>query len=331
MAELTMAELMRDTLKKVLLVGLVLMLAWGMLGIMLNVAKADTPHGQNPYPYGKSTYWAWQNRPDLPGSLGDAKDWDSNAAELGWPVSDYPRKGDVVVFKPGVLGADSVSGHVAVVQQVYNDGSYLTSQMDESDCPNAGAPTCGQINKRVYPALRGVGFIHYKKDSRTTWGFAGGGAGWTAKDLGEGSMGGPGWYYPLAGDGPQLVSPDLEIPLDGYNAVQIDMVTGVPVADPTVRVFFATASQPDFTGANSVAIRAVADGQLHRYTAYFGANPAWQGQLIRLRIDPAGPSSSGGVRMDRVSLISLEPDGYTTLSEGGPIKHRAGSFTAKYL
>ncbi|HET9495518.1 MAG TPA: hypothetical protein VFR15_14900, partial [Chloroflexia bacterium] len=45
----------------------------------------------NPYPTGKSTHWAWQNRPDLPANLGEAKDWDDNARAQGWPVSEYPR------------------------------------------------------------------------------------------------------------------------------------------------------------------------------------------------------------------------------------------------
>src|SRR5262249_29458735 len=74
------------------------------------IASADVR--QNPYPFGQPTFWAWQNRPDLPSNLGAPKDWDENAAAQGWPVSAYPRTGDIAVFGPGVLGADRVAGHL---------------------------------------------------------------------------------------------------------------------------------------------------------------------------------------------------------------------------
>lgn len=287
--------------------------AFGTGGGMGKAEAAPPNSTQNPYPYAKSAYWAWQNRPDLPPDLGLPKDWDENAARLGWPVSGYPRKGDIAVFEPGIYDADPVEGHVAVVEQVFDDGTYATSQMDEADC-RYSASTCGQVNKRVYPIVVGTSFIHYKKDTRTTWGFASGAAGWTAKDLGAGNMGGPGWYYPLAGTDPQLTSPDLDIPLDGYNAVEVDAVVGVPVADPTMQIFFATDRKPDFTASNSVQIAAQADGALHRYTFYLGSKPDWSGKLTRLRLDPAGPGATGGVRIDRVRLVRTETaETYTTL------------------
>jgi surface antigen len=311
-----MKERMRAMLKNLLLLGLGLVLAAGMFSIMISVAGAETATGANPYPYPKPTYWAWQNRTDLPGNLGVAKEWNENATAQGWPVGTYPRKGSIAVFEPGVYGSDRVLGHVAVVERVYDDGTYLTSQMDEADCKYE-SPTCGRINKRVYPIMAGASFIHYKRDTRTTWSFASGAAGWIAKDLGEGNMGGPGWYYPLAGTDPQLVSPELDIPLDGYNAVEIEMVTGIQVSDPSVQVYFATAGQPGFAEARSVKLKGLADGQVRTYRAYFGSNVAWKGQLVRLRLDPAGPGRVGGVRVDRVRLVRVagEGDKFTALTD----------------
>jgi surface antigen len=262
----------------------------------------------NPYPAGKSTHWAWQNRPDLPADLGDAKDWDNNARAQGWPVSEYPRKGAVAVIEPGVLGADPLVGQVAVVEQVLQDGNYVASQTEDRDCA-AGAATsaCGQVKKRVYPVAPGTSFIHYKKDTRTTWGFASGQSGWTTKDLLAGNYGGPGWYYPLGGADPQLVSPELDVPLDfTYNAIEVDMVTGSPVADPSVQVYFATEEHPTFEESRSVTVLGSADGELHRYRFYFGRNAAWKGKLVGLRLDPAGGSTVGGVRIDRVRLVQVE-------------------------
>ncbi len=277
-------------------------------------ASAAANPANNPYPYAKSGYWAWQNRPDLPANLGLPKDWADNASRQGWPVGPYPRHGDIAVFQPGMLGADMQEGHVAVVEQVFNDNTYSASQMDEGDYGHSAA--MGEVHRRTFAVVSGTRFIHYLKDSRTTWGFAGGQSGWTAKDLGEGNMGGAGWFYPLAGSDPQLVSPELDVPLAGYNAVEVDMVLGAPVADPTVQMFFATAAHPGFAEANSAVVTAQADGMLHRYSFYFGDNPHWQGDLTRLRFDPTGPGTQGGVRVDRIRLVHSEAGAtYSVLGE----------------
>ncbi|HUP27792.1 MAG TPA: CHAP domain-containing protein, partial [Chloroflexia bacterium] len=285
--------------------GCVFTLALGAFGLSAQVSAGATP-ASNPYPYGTPTYWAWQNRTDLPANLGEPKDWDDNALTQGWPVTGYPRRGDVAVFEPGVQGT-SPTGNVAVVEQVLENGAYIASQMD-------GA---AQVTRQEYPVMKGIEFIHYKVDTRTTWGFAGGQAGWTALDLGQGNMGGPGWFYPVAGSDPRLISPDLDIPLESYNAVEVDMVIGAPVTDPTLQVYFSTAEQPGFTNANSVIIEGKADGQLARYQFSFANNPMWKGHLTRLRLDPAGPGTTGGVRVDRVRLVHAEPEvqAYTATSQ----------------
>lgn len=271
----------------------------------------------NPYPTGRSTHWAWQNRPDLPPNLGAAKDWDDNARLQGWPVSEFPRKGDIAVIEPGVLGADPLVGQVAVVEQVLQDGNYVASQTEDRHC-GAGSARCGQVMQRVYPVAPSTSFIHYRKDTRTTWGFASGQSGWTTKDLLAGNYGGPGWYFPLGGSDPQLVSPELDVPLDfTYNAIEVDMVTGSPVADPSVQVYFATDEHPTFEESRSVTVLGSADGEQHRYRFYFGRNAAWKGTLVRLRLDPAGGGTMGGVRIDRVRLVQAEVPGTQTAATAG--------------
>jgi surface antigen len=277
----------------------------------------------NPYPARKSTHWAWQNRPDLPANLGEAKDWDDNARAQGWPVSEYPRKGAIAVIEPGVLGTDPRVGQVAVVEQVLQDGNYVASQTEDRDCA-AGSGACGHVKKRVYPVAAGTSFIHYKKDTRTTWGFASGQSGWTTKDLLAGNYGGPGWYYPLGGADPQLVSPELDVPLDfTYNAVEVDMVTGAPVADPSVQVYFATEEHPTFEEGRSVTVLGSADGEVHRYRFYFGRNAAWKGKLVGLRLDPAGGGRMGGVRIDRVRLVQVDVPGTQTITTASETESNA--------
>jgi surface antigen len=286
-----------------------------MFGTASPAQSAPNSDG-NPYPYGKSTYWAWKTRPDLPANLGLPKEWDDNAATQGWPVSSYPRRGDIAVFEPGIYGAHEAEGHVAVVEQVFDDGTYSTSAMDELDCHNSAA-ACGEVHQRTYPIVNGTAFIHYKKDTRTTWGFASGASGWTEWDLGKGNMGGPGWYYPLSGADPQLVSPELDLSLNSYNAVEVDMVIGAPVADASLQMYFATEANPSFSEANSSTAKGKADGELHRYTFYFGTNVNWTSKLTRLRFDPSGHGTTGGVRIDRIRLVKLAPpqSSYRTMSD----------------
>lgn len=283
-----------------------------ILGVSPVYAQGQPAGQRNPYPAGTQQYWAWQNRPDLPANLGEPHAWNDNALRQGWPVSASPRRGDIAVFEPGVLGTSPVQGQVGFVEQVLTDGKYTVSVMD-STCGG-----CGRVDTLSYKVAAGTSFIHYLKDSRTTWGFQSGQSGWAALDLGVGNTGGPGWYYPLAGADPRLVSPELEVALDGnYNTIEVDLAQGIPVRDSIVQVYFATAAQPLFTETNSVKVRGVADGQLHRYSFYFADNPNWAGMLVKLRLDPAGAGSQGGVRIDRVRLVRAEapPPIYTVLSE----------------
>ncbi len=276
----------------------------------IGTAPATTSaQANNPYPVGNSTFWAWQNRPDLPSDLGKARDWATNAEEEGWPVSEYPRPYSIAVYQPGVLGADPISGHVAVVKQVNNDGSYLASQMDESDCRGT-ASNCGRVNTRVMPPAEGVEFIHFLKDTRTTWGFAGGASGWVAYNMDRGTMQASGWQYRLLGGDPQLISPRLDIPLDGYNAIEVDMALSPGITDASVRFGFATGNQAQFTGAGMA--RGVADGALHTYHISLAGRADWRGRLSALNLHPAGRNSTGTVRIDRIRLVHDEPGSAVT-------------------
>ena len=90
------------------------------------------------------------------------------------------------------------------------------------------------------------------------------------------------------------------------------------MADPSVQVYFATEEHPTFDESRSVTVLGSADGELHRYRFYFGRNAAWKGKLVRLRLDPAGGSTLGGVRIDRVRLVQAEvPATQMVASSGG--------------
>jgi hypothetical protein len=123
----------------------------------------------------------------------------------------------------------------------------------------------------------------------------------------QGAPQGAGWQYHLLGGDPQLMSPRLDIPLDGYNALEVDMVLAPGIADPSVQFGFATGNTPQFTKAGSV--RGIADGALHTYHISMAGNPGWHGQLSALSLRPAGRGSTGTVRIDRVRLVYEESQG----------------------
>jgi hypothetical protein len=66
----------------------------------------------------------------VPEQLGNAGDWLYNAINRGWPTSDGPRINSVVVYMPGA--GYSSYGHVAVVQAMYPNATFLVREMNYS-------------------------------------------------------------------------------------------------------------------------------------------------------------------------------------------------------
>ena len=98
---------------------------------------------------GQCTDWAAQKRPDViervmeaewaaesrhlepPPPLAGAQEWPISAAAVGFSISDYPRPGALVVWREGVEGAISGSGHVGYVESVSPAGlTFSTSEMN---------------------------------------------------------------------------------------------------------------------------------------------------------------------------------------------------------
>ena len=83
---------------------------------------------------------------------GNAASWLYSARAAGLPTGSVPRVGAVVVYQPGVQGADW-PGHVAYVTSVAGDGVHFTvSQMN--------FPIWGAVTYRGSWTGRGVGFIY---------------------------------------------------------------------------------------------------------------------------------------------------------------------------
>ena len=82
------------------------------------------------------TCYAHERRPDLTTiTTGDAKYWIGEAEAAGYPTGTEPRVGAIVVFQPGVQGADPTKGHVAYVESVHSPTSFHISEKGWYDPP----------------------------------------------------------------------------------------------------------------------------------------------------------------------------------------------------
>jgi surface antigen len=134
----------------------------------------DGPAVASLFHNGQCTQWAQTRRPDIvrqgveaivareiasnqPENMGDwdARYWPANARQAGIPTGQAPRARALIVFSPGTLGAGS-AGHIAYVQKVYGDGSFLISEMH--------APVLWRVTHQHLSAadarLSGVTFIY---------------------------------------------------------------------------------------------------------------------------------------------------------------------------
>ncbi len=89
---------------------------------------AEYPRWENvfggPYVRGQCTQWAWYNRPDLPGNLGDANTWADRAARQGYLVDHNPAPGAIFQI------SNTDYGHVGFVENVNSDGSLRVTEMN---------------------------------------------------------------------------------------------------------------------------------------------------------------------------------------------------------
>ena len=73
-------------------------------------------------------------RPDGQG-LGSALTWKAGWDAKGWGSGSTPRVGAVVWYAPGAGGADPSFGHVAVVKEVKDDGTYVEEGYNGNPAP----------------------------------------------------------------------------------------------------------------------------------------------------------------------------------------------------
>jgi surface antigen len=104
--------------------------------------------------FGQCTWYAWTKHKAL-GILGNAKQWTSKAKAKGFQTGAVPEPGATVVFQSGVQGASKL-GHVGYVEEVYNNGWFMISEMNFKF--DGGG--WGRVSYRYARIASGVSFIY---------------------------------------------------------------------------------------------------------------------------------------------------------------------------
>ena len=113
----------------------------------------------NAYAAGQCTWYVYnrfyQLGKTIPAYLGNGGQWGASASAQGYNTTSTPKVGYAASFPAGVAGAAAPYGHVAFVEYVNPDGSFLVSEMNM----NGGLY---KITYRVISSPAGVNFIDFK-------------------------------------------------------------------------------------------------------------------------------------------------------------------------
>ena len=116
-------------------------------------AAVPTSGGGIGFSYGYCTWWVAHKR-YIPWR-GNAAQWWWNARPFGFAEGATPRVGAVMVMG---VSATSPQGHVAYVESVNPDGSFVVSEMNWWGVPGGG---WNRVDYRTVSSMRGVlGFIY---------------------------------------------------------------------------------------------------------------------------------------------------------------------------
>jgi surface antigen len=109
--------------------------------------------GANAFAYGYCTWWVAHKR-NIPWR-GNAAQWWWNARAFGAPEGATPKPGAIMVMG---ISASSPQGHVAYVEAINPNGSFLISEMNWWGVPGGG---WGRVDYRTVTSMRGIlGFIY---------------------------------------------------------------------------------------------------------------------------------------------------------------------------
>ena len=105
------------------------MLANVPTGFQVSASMNASAYTASTYPWGQCTWYVYNRAKELGYSfgeyMGNGGDWQH---QVGYETTHEAKVGYAVSFAPGQAGADATYGHVAIVEEVKEDGSVLISE-----------------------------------------------------------------------------------------------------------------------------------------------------------------------------------------------------------
>ncbi len=99
-----------------------------------SIKTAQIGYPGNAYAIGQCTWYVYNRMAQIGKTidpyLGDGGDWNDSAPSKGYTVTNTPVAGSAVSFERWHEASSSVYGHVAFVEHVYPDGTFLISEMN---------------------------------------------------------------------------------------------------------------------------------------------------------------------------------------------------------
>ena len=126
-------------------------------------SNKETQEGQgwpgNGYEPGNCTWYVFNRQAQIghkiDGYMGNGGQWGYNYTKTpGATIDSKPQVGDAVSFSPGIAGSSSLYGHVAQVEVVNPDGTFLVSEMNTLGLYSMGY--------RLFKPGAGMTFVHFK-------------------------------------------------------------------------------------------------------------------------------------------------------------------------
>ena len=99
-----------------------------------SIKTAQIGYPGNAYAIGQCTWYVYNRMAQIGKTIdpyfGDGGDWNDSAPSKGYTVTNTPVAGSAVSFERWHEASSSVYGHVAFVEHVYPDGTFLISEMN---------------------------------------------------------------------------------------------------------------------------------------------------------------------------------------------------------
>ncbi len=119
----------------------------------ISTAINSTLYSGFSYPWGECTWYVYNRAQELgyrfDAYMGNGADWQLKA---GYETTHEPKTGYALSFSPGQAGADPTYGHVAIVEEVKEDGSILISE--------SNAMGRGVVSYRTFSAAQAAQFTY---------------------------------------------------------------------------------------------------------------------------------------------------------------------------